>query len=347
VASEGNDELVELDSRALDPSLAVRRVYALGGEPDPGVAIATRCAAPSGIVLSEDESTAHVYCRATFSLATVPLAREDGAEPGAITHRAIASDPLDAQENRGRRLFYNARDPIVSGGLGCAGCHPEGRDDGQVWHEATFTTAAGDNANFVGLPDDVPPEAKKKGVPRRTPLLADRLGGGGPFGWRGESKDLDARLKAGFGLHRWGGIPPHEPANLDARTQLVIGFLRRGLLAPPRDAHEPTAQEQRGRELFNDGRTQCSSCHPLDAGSTTRALVPLPERPTLAGYDREGAVAYKTPSLHHLAGRAPYFHDGSAPSLEELIEKNNDRMGKTNHLDAGDRAALVAFLRSL
>ena len=34
-------------------------------------------------------------------------------------------------------------------------------------------------------------------------------------------------------------------------------------------------------------------------------------------------------------------------SLEELVEKNADRMGTTSHLDAEGKKALVAYLRSL
>jgi cytochrome c peroxidase len=48
-----------------------------------------------------------------------------------------------------------------------------------------------------------------------------------------------------------------------------------------------------------------------------------------------------------VGGTAPYFHDGSALSLEELIEKNGRRMGHTEQLSKEDRAALVAFLRTL
>jgi cytochrome c peroxidase len=44
---------------------------------------------------------------------------------------------------------------------------------------------------------------------------------------------------------------------------------------------------------------------------------------------------------------APYFHDGSAKTLEELVERNGDRMGKTSQLSTNERRALVAYLRTL
>jgi cytochrome c peroxidase len=74
---------------------------------------------------------------------------------------------------------------------------------------------------------------------------------------------------------------------------------------------------------------------------------PLPKRLVQPDFDDEANAAFKTPSLRHLAGRPPYFHDGSAASLEDLVERNADRMGQTSHLSREQRAALVAFLKTL
>jgi cytochrome c peroxidase len=56
---------------------------------------------------------------------------------------------------------------------------------------------------------------------------------------------------------------------------------------------------------------------------------------------------FKTPSLLYVGGTPPYYHDGSSSTLEELIERNGNRMGHTKQLSNGDRAALIAFLRTL
>ena len=54
---------------------------------------------------------------------------------------------------------------------------------------------------------------------------------------------------------------------------------------------------------------------------------------------------FKVPALRGLAARAPYFHDGSAATLEEVVEFYDERFGI--HMKARDKADLVAFLRSL
>jgi cytochrome c peroxidase len=66
--------------------------------------------------------------------------------------------------------------------------------------------------------------------------------------------------------------------------------------------------------------------------------------------------AFKTPTLRQIAARAPYMHDGSIGSLEEVVEYY-DRGGNRNPnldselqplgLSGEEKQALIAFLRSL
>ena len=89
-----------------------------------------------------------------------------------------------------------------------------------------------------------------------------------------------------------------------------------------------------------------TSCHP-SGEYTDRAPIVLRATPTLPGFVEEEDRNFKTPSLLFVAGTPPYFHDGSAPTLEALIAGNDDRMGKTKQLSREDQAALVAFLKTL
>jgi DNA-binding beta-propeller fold protein YncE len=347
VAAEGLDAIVELDALAIDPTSAVMRTYPVGGAIDPHLNIATTCGAPQGIALSADEATAYVLCRSTYDVAAVKLDPHAGPfEPAAPVVERFAEDQLDTNGATGRRLFYNATDRVMSGGLACSGCHPEGRDDGHVWHEARFNTSDGTNQNFVGMAENLPAEDRVKGHSRRTPLLVGRIAAG-PYGWHAESPDLRARLLHGFGLHRWGGLPPHAQVNLDARAAFLIAFVLRGLAPPPRDERPLTPEEQRGKDLFQSDATRCARCHVPESDYTDRMAYPLPKRVVGPDFDDDPNLAFKTPSLRNLAGHPPYFHDGSAASLEELIERNADRMGKTDHLSGEERAALVAFLKTL
>ena len=67
--------------------------------------------------------------------------------------------------------------------------------------------------------------------------------------------------------------------------------------------------------------------------------------------------AFKTPTLRDIANTAPYFHDGSAKTLEEAVDtmlgggKPNEFLDKknleTHNILPGQRQDLLAFLRSL
>jgi cytochrome c peroxidase len=54
---------------------------------------------------------------------------------------------------------------------------------------------------------------------------------------------------------------------------------------------------------------------------------------------------FKGPILRALAARAPYFHNGSAATLADVVDFYNTRFNIG--LTAGETADLIAFLRAL
>jgi DNA-binding beta-propeller fold protein YncE len=363
VASEGTSVVAEVDALLGDPALGLVRSYGLGDESKSDGSGA--CTAPSGIALSADERAAYVYCRTSDSVTTVLLAEDSGeytAPPRVVVK--IADPGTDADFAAGRRLFYDASDSYVSGGLACAGCHPEGRDDGYVWHEVVFSEPEkpGTRAaftNFFGSAgaarqmaatwkDSVPAIANATeagvGYPRQTPMLVERLKAKGPYGWLAESATLEERIVASFGLHRWNS--GEKSAFATARARQLIPFVRGGLVPPPTDTSPLTKEEELGKQIFESERSACSSCHTPETDYTNRSIAAFPT-PLRRGYAEEKGAAYKTPSLRFVGGSAPYFHDGRYATLEEIVDNNGDVMGKTSHLSVDEKKALVAFLRRL
>jgi cytochrome c peroxidase len=140
-------------------------------------------------------------------------------------------------------------------------------------------------------------------------------------------------------------------------------------LAGPGRAMSPDAR--RGMSLFF-GRAECWLCH---AGPTLTdeqfhntgiAWQPAAHAASAGRFTDDGRFAvtrraedrgaFKTPGLREVARTAPYMHDGSVATLEEVVAHYN-RGGRPNpHLDrrlrplglgAGDLRDLVAFLRAL
>jgi cytochrome c peroxidase len=344
VVSEGLDSVVELWARTIEPSMFPRTTYSLTLDKDEKYGVSNGCAAPSGITLSADEDTAWVFCRASASLVVLSLETE-GPRPWV----KIGEDPLSAQAALGRRLYYNGTDEVTSGGMGCAGCHPEGRDDGHVWHEVVEWEE--EKRFFAGKENiaDPPGDSQRNGFPRQTPMLAGRVAHEGPYGWHSESPHLTHRLTNGFHLHRWGSFPWGRHAKeLHERAMAIRAFLRDGLVPPPKPARELTEEEKKGKEIFLRVDTKCAGCHVPEMDYSDRAKYPVYAKlPVLKAFDEEEDKEYKTPSLKFVGGTAPYAHDGRFSTLEELIDLNEDRMGNTKQLTKPERVALVAFLRTL
>lgn len=345
VASEGDDTLVELDMDAIDPAMKPRHTYQLGRRRD-DIGNPQFCGAPSGVALSTDERTAYVFCRSTYDLAIVSLSTPHVPATGSVAGLKLADDTLPPDAAAGRRTFYNASDDVLSGGLGCAGCHPDGRDDGHTWHEVQNPVLG--HAGFVAHERNITFEKTRgpSGYAVQTPMLAGRVDASGPYGWHAQNADLAARAMDGMSLHRWDGGTDNDPQKR-ARAVGLAAFLRTGLVSPPLDAREPSPAARRGRDVFLSEEAGCSGCHVPSTGYTDRVAYPLAKLPAPAGFEDDPDVAYKTPDLRFVGGTPPYLHDGSARTLEELIDRNGHRMGRTEHLSKDDRAALVAFLKTL
>ncbi len=139
------------------------------------------------------------------------------------------------------------------------------------------------------------------------------------------------------------------------------------------------AQIARGQELFNNtnanGRS-CSSCHnSANNGTninntmfdirTASAEARTPDLPLFTFRNRttgeirqltdagRGQITglwndlgrFKTPTIRALAARAPYFHNGTAPTIESVVRHYEIHLGFV--FTDEERAALVAFLNAL
>jgi len=125
------------------------------------------------------------------------------------------------------------------------------------------------------------------------------------------------------------------------------------------EADAVSAEAKRGYALFKS--YGCASCHQGKAVGgnmlqrvgvmrdyfAERGDVKTPDfgRFNVTKLERDRFV-FRVPSLRNVALTAPYFHDGSAPTLESAITMMA-RYQLGRELDPGDVALLVEFLRSL
>jgi mono/diheme cytochrome c family protein len=117
---------------------------------------------------------------------------------------------------------------------------------------------------------------------------------------------------------------------------------------PPRDA-VPAAAAARGKELF--ASATCAGCHvpPLFTSDREVTIAEVGTDPAALESDSRGTGFVRIPSLRGVGNTAPYFHHGAVPDLETLFDPAREEPGHPFglELDADDRAALIAYLRSI
>ncbi len=129
--------------------------------------------------------------------------------------------------------------------------------------------------------------------------------------------------------------------------------------AGKKDALSPAAE--RGMKLFF-GKAHCSACHTgpnfSDDSFHNIGVGMKAEKPDLGRFEVTKVLgdkgAFKTPTLREVARHAPYMHDGSMKTLEEVIE-HYDRGGIPNaqldeevfplKLTAVEKSDLVTFMK--
>jgi processive rubber oxygenase RoxA-like protein len=121
--------------------------------------------------------------------------------------------------------------------------------------------------------------------------------------------------------------------------------------APPKGSFDAEAAA-RGAKVFR-GKGECAKCHSgpqlTDAGSRFHdpsEVVSEPEPNGAPSYaSRSATKKYRTAPLHGIWQHPPYFHNGVAATLRDVVDLYNDR--KSLGLAASERADLVEYLKSL
>ncbi|CUS45530.1 MAG: cytochrome c peroxidase [Pseudomonadota bacterium] len=264
-----------------------------------------------------------------------------------------------ARVELGRRLFYDA-DLSIDGSMSCATCHEQHRAfaDGNATHAGVHGDPG--RRNVPGLANVAWAKSLTWGDPRIRTLEAQALvpiAGLHPveMGMAGQETETARRLgRDGCYVDMFSAAFPEAGGRIDvAQIAKALAAFERTLISfdTPYDAWRRgdaaamPAQAVAGRALF---AATCAACHsgPLLSDGAFHHIVPAATGDLGLG-EISGHAAdngrFRTPSLRNVALTAPYFHDGSAPTIEVAIRRHP---GMEAIRDA-DMASLTAFLSML
>lgn len=162
--------------------------------------------------------------------------------------------------------------------------------------------------------------------PRNTPSLAGGIADTAPFTWSNAVATIADEAQI-TNVQRMGGsvLTPEQGEQIAAFIEQIPA------VDLPADAADAVA---RGAERFD--ALGCAACH--SGAAYTDGL----------SHAMFGLEAVDTPSLRGVGATAPYFHDGSASTLEAVLGRAAaGEMGPPASLTPDEAADLSAFLRSL
>jgi DNA-binding beta-propeller fold protein YncE len=307
--------------------------------------------APDGLVLDDN---GRLYLNAFMSRSVVVLDALpvlDSTDFGLDTIAEVfvsSAEKLDPEVLRGKQIFYDASDLRMSqdGYLSCASCHFDGADDGRVW-------------DFSSLGE---------GLRNTVSLRGHRGTGHGNLNWTGnfdEVQDIDESIRSLFGGAGFltaeqlatgsvgtalGDKKEGKSPELDALAAYVSS-LDQYSPSPFRNADGTlTPDGVAGRAIFR--RLGCGFCH-TGLDTTDSRDGKLHDVGTLE--ETSGRRAYEvlsgidTPTLNGVWETEPYLHDGSAPTLLDVLVARNpdDFHAFTSASSAEELAQLVSYLQQL
>jgi len=278
---------------------------------------------PKGLALSPDAKLLYIANRNGDTISVV-----DTAARQVIRTISLGAPSELTAERRGERLFFNARFAF-HGHFGCANCHLEATFDGLNW--------------------DLEPDGFGKDIVDNR-LLED-IEGTEPFKWNGGNPNLETECGPRTEKYFYRS-QSYDGFQLDD----LVHYIKSIPLRPNRYRAangDLTPAQERGKAIFERTRrkdgtpipesNQCPVCH------SGRHYTNQQREDVGTGKPTDRSPLIDTPQLTNIALTAPYLHDGSARTLEEIwtVFNPKDTHGVTNDLQKDELNDLIEYLKTL
>jgi YVTN family beta-propeller protein len=278
---------------------------------------------PRGTLLSQDGKRLYVANRLDDNISVIDTSAEK-----VISTIDLGGPKTVNALRRGEQLFFTA-DYAFQGQFGCANCHLDATIDGLQW--------------------DLEPDGFGKDIVDNRSL--EDLAGTEPFKWNGGNPDMPTECgpRTEMYFYRSQSYNAQELSDLVSFVYSLPYRPNRYRLANG----ELTPAQERGKAIFErtkykngnpiPEKNQCAYCHSGPKYTNQRQVDVGTGKPT----DRSPVI--DVPQLPNVVYSAPYLHDGSARSLEEIwtVFNPKDTHGVSNDLRKEELNDLVEYLKTL
>jgi YVTN family beta-propeller protein len=278
---------------------------------------------PRGALLSPDGKRLYVANRLDDNISVIDTS----------TERVVSTIDLGGPRTinalrRGEQIFFTA-DYAFQGQFGCANCHLDATIDGLQW--------------------DLEPDGFGKDIVDNRSL--ENLAGTEPFKWNGGNPDMPTECgpRTEKFFYRSQSYNPQQLTDLVTFVYSLPYRPNRYRLANG----ELTPAQERGKAIFErtkykngnpiPEKNQCAYCH-SGPKYTNQQQVDVG-----TGKSTDRSPLIDVPQLPNVAYSAPYLHDGSAHSLEEIwtVFNPKDTHGVSNDLTKDELNDLIEYLKTL
>jgi len=281
--------------------------------------------------------------------------------------------PNAARVELGKTLFF---DPRLSGdgNMSCASCHspllgwsdglPTGKGFKSTVLDRASPTVINTAYNTIQMWDGRKKSLEDQAMGPMEAAAEMNMDTSRLFKWLGASAGYRALFAAAY---------PGEPVDAGTLSKAIASYERTVVSnSSPFDAWVAgdkaalTPDQVKGFALFIDPKkANCAACHSganfTDNGFHNLGLASWgKDNPDVGRFAQKPVAsmkgAFKTPTVREAARTAPYFHDGSARTLPELVDfyakggvvkTNRSPSMKELTLSADEKAQLVAFMEAL
>jgi YVTN family beta-propeller protein len=278
---------------------------------------------PRGALLSPDGKRLYVANRLDDTISVIDTLSEK-----VISTIDLGGPKIINALRHGEQIF-NSADYAFQGQFGCASCHLDSTIDGLQW--------------------DLEPDGFGQDIVDNRSL--EDLAGTEPFKWNGGNPDMPTECgpRTEKFFYRSQSFSPQELTD-------VVKFVYSLPYRPNRyrlPTGELTPAQERGKAIFErtkykNGKPipendQCAYCHNGPKYTNQQQMDVGTGKPT----DRSPLI--DVPQLPNVVYSAPYLHDGSAKTLEEIwtIYNPKDTHGVSNDLRKEELNDLVEYLKTL